>query len=86
MRSLEITLKICFLILSVFILVTNNVLNSGLLALLLVSFILGIVLIINKKHPSYRHARAKSDFIMRKIEGVALIVFAVASTVALIIS
>ena len=85
MRSLEITLKICFLVLSVLILVTNNVLNFGLWALLVISFALGVMLIINKKHPSYKHARAKSDFIMRKIEGIALIVFVSASLTALTI-
>ena len=78
MRPLEITLKFCFLILAIVLIATSDVISLGLWAFLVVSFALGVVLVINKK-PSYKKANAKSDFKIRKVEGVILVAFAVIS-------
>lgn len=79
MRNLEITLKICFTVLAAALILSRQLIDLNLLAFLTVSFGLGIVLILNKK-PSYKRARAKSDFAMRRIEGMLLVIFAVAGT------
>jgi hypothetical protein len=82
MRSLEITLKFCFLILAITLIATSDVLSVGLWSFLVVSFALGVVLTINKR-PSYMRATAKSDFKIRKIEGAILVVFSIASLILL---
>ena len=78
MRPLEITLKFCFLILSIVLIATSNVISLGFWSFLVISFALGIVLMINRK-PSYKKANAKSDFKIRRVEGVVLIIFALVS-------
>lgn len=78
MRSIEITLKFCFLILAVVLISTSNVINVGLWTFLVISFALGVVLTLNKK-PSYKGANTKSDFRIRKIEGALLVIFSLIS-------
>lgn len=51
--------------------------NPYFLIFLETSFILGIVLLLNKKQ-SYGHRLTSAEIIMRKIEGVLLIIFSLA--------
>jgi hypothetical protein len=87
MKSLEITLKLCFLILAVALLWTKNVIGFGLWSFLLVSITLGVVLIINKKHPSYTYPKnyKRNDrvLMMRRLEGILLVLFALGGFTAL---
>lgn len=78
LRPLEITLKFCFLILAIFLIATSNVISLGFWSFLVISFALGVVLMMNKK-PSYKNANAKSDFKLRKVEAIVLIIFALVS-------
>ena len=87
MKSLEITLKVCFLILAVALIATRNIVDVGLWSFLVVSFGLGIVLIINKKNPSYQYPKKykymSRIYSMRRIEGMLLVIFAFAGLVML---
>lgn len=84
-KKTEIFLKISFLILSIYhIIVICRYLVTGIttdgslifysILYFLISFSLGLVLIINK-NPSYNYPTTKKDFVLRKIEGVILIIF-----------
>ena len=75
MRSIEIVLKFCFLILAVFLIATSSIASVGLWSFVVICFALGIVVTINRK-PSYKKANAKKDFALRKIEGAILIIYA----------
>ena len=76
MRIIEIILKLAFLVLSLYIIATGQVFSHIAVILAYVCFLLGIVLIFNK-HTSYGSwGNAKKDFVMRRIEGVILIVAA----------
>lgn len=81
MRIIEIILKLAFLALAIVLFATSNFASAWLTAFLIVSLVLGIVLIFNKKE-SYRYPanypRMKSVYIMRRIEGVILIAFSIA--------
>ncbi len=74
MRIFEIILKVLFLGGSIYALKAEGVSLSCLILYLLVCFILGIVLIFNKKQ-SYGYELAKREVVMRRIEGGFLIVF-----------
>ena len=68
MRTLEIILKLCFLALSIALISTHVVIIQS--------------LVVNK-HPSYARAHSRQDFVLRKIEGAALILFSCIIVVAL---
>lgn len=72
MRKLEIALKFCFVALAAALIWTRNIYDIGFITFLFVGLILGVVLIISK-HPSYKRANKKRDFMMRRIEGALLI-------------
>jgi len=74
MRYTEILLKILFLIGGINFIVTKSVTSIWFSLFLVVSFILGLILIINK-NPSYRNCNTKRDLAIRGIEGTLLIVF-----------
>ena len=82
MRTLEIILKLCFLALSIALISTHVVIIQSLTALIITSVVLGVVLVVNK-HPSYARAHSRQDFVLRKIEGAALILFSCIIVVAL---
>ncbi len=87
MKALEIVLKVSFIILAFALIVTSNVDNLGLWCFLAVCFGLGIVLIVNKKHPSYTYPKKykyhNRIFAMRRIEGLLLVIFAFAGILLL---
>ncbi len=74
MKIFEIILKILFTIGSVYTIKAPIIPHLFLVAYLLVCFILGFVLIFNKKQ-SYGYELSKREIIMRRIEGVSLIAF-----------
>lgn len=80
MRIIEIILKLAFLALAIVLFVTSSFASAWLTAFLVVSLLLGIVLIFNKKE-SYRYPvdypKMKSVYMMRRIEGIILIGFSV---------
>ena len=81
MRILEITLKICFAVLALALIITSHTTGIGLWSIMLLSALLGVVLIFNQKAPSYRYPNdyryITRVFAMRKIEGVLLIAFVI---------
>ena len=80
MRITEIILKLAFLVLSVYIIVTENVMSDWFMALLVTALFLGIVLIFNKKQ-SYRYPanwpKLGRVFMLRRIEGCLLVIVSV---------
>ena len=76
MKKFEITLKVSFVLLALALIVTGNVNSLGLMIFLIVSFALGGVLIFNKDS-SYKFKHTKTDFKLRRIEGILLAIFAV---------
>ena len=67
------------LALSIFVIVTRQVFGEAFMILMYICFVLGLVLIFNKKQ-SYNYPanypKIKNVFIMRRIEGVILILAA----------
>ena len=76
MRFLESILKLLFVIGAVYFLATNLFWSTLFVIFLVTCFLLGLVLIFNKK-ASYRFKQSRNDFTMRKVEGVLLVLFAV---------
>ncbi len=74
MKYIEIFLKLAFLIISVMFIITNSIDSSWFFVSLLVSFLLGIILIINK-NSSYNYPQTDRDYLIRRIEGVLLLIF-----------
>lgn len=74
MKKIEITLKVGFILLALALIITGQVNTMGLMIFLVVSFVLGGILIINKDS-SYSHKHTKKEWVMRRIEGVLLVVF-----------
>ncbi|HEX7724361.1 MAG TPA: hypothetical protein VF438_01325 [Candidatus Paceibacterota bacterium] len=80
-RYKEIILKILFFVGIVYVLATKqvSVASQSFLIVLAIGFILGIILIYNKQDPSYRYPKNYRHnnrvLIMRKIEGILLVVF-----------
>ena len=81
MKYFEIFLKLAFLVLSIYIIVSKNVMSHWFMALLVVALLLGITLIFNKKM-SYNYPanwpRLNRVYLTRRIEGVLLVVCSVA--------
>jgi len=79
MKYLEIILKLAFLALSIYVIATRQVFGEAFMILTYIAFVLGIVLIFNKKQ-SYNYPanypKIKNVFIMRKIEGLILVLCA----------
>lgn len=84
MKYLEIILKLAFLVLSVYVIISKNVMSHWFIALLVVALLLGITLIFNKKQ-SYNYPtnwpKLNRVFLIRRIEGALLIVCSVAMLV-----
>lgn len=84
MKYLEIFLKLAFLVLSIYIIVSKNVFSHWFMALLIAALLLGITLIFNK-NMSYNYPanwpRLKGVYLTRRIEGVLLVVVSVAMLV-----
>ncbi len=76
MKYFEITLKILFLLGSIYSIKAETVPYPFLLSYLLICMILGIVLFFNKKQ-SYGYELSKREIVIRKIEGVLLVAFSV---------
>ena len=74
MRYTELLLKIVFLADSIYFIVTKSLDSESFLAFLLLTLILGIILIFNKK-ASYNFKQTKRDLMLRHIEGVIMIAF-----------
>ena len=79
MRITEITLKLAFLITSIYFIVTQDVLSPTFNILLIICIVLGLTLLLNKHATSYKFAHTKEDFYLRHIEGGILIFFAAIS-------
>jgi hypothetical protein len=79
MRYAEIIFKILFLLTAVYFISTQAVLSPSFNILLIISIVLGLMLMINKDHPSYKFKHTKHDYALRHIEGGFLILFAVIS-------
>ena len=82
MRIIEIILKAMFLIGGIALIWSNSLIGTVWSCIFLaVCILLGVVLIFNKKHPSYTYPanyRYNNRVIaMRRVEGVILIIFAV---------
>jgi hypothetical protein len=85
MRFLEILFKIIFAAGAAFFIYTIpgsddglGILLLGLIPFLAACVILGILLIFNK-HSSYDNIQTNTDLIIRKIEGIILVIFGLAS-------
>jgi hypothetical protein len=76
MKYTEIILKLAFLVGSVYSIKAETVSHSFLITYLAVCFILGVILFFNKKQ-SYGYELKKREVIMRKIEGIILVAFAI---------
>lgn len=76
MKYFEITLKILFLLGSIYSIKAETVPYPFLLPYLLICMILGIVLFFNKKQ-SYGYELSKREIVIRKIEGILLVAFSV---------
>lgn len=80
MRLIEITLKLAYLGIAIVILVAG-ISHESINAFLLVSFMLGVTLLINTEHPSYKYPVGykynNRVIAMRRIEGVIIILFAI---------
>lgn len=75
MRYFEIILKLIFLANAIYLLIIKDVESIFFQIFALVCFVLGIVLMFNKKS-SYNYPQTKKDFVMRQIEGSLLVIFA----------
>jgi hypothetical protein len=76
MKIIEILLKLGFLGESIYLFITKtNDVNSWNIYLT-ICILLGLVLMLNKK-ASYNFKQSKRDLMIRRIEGAALIIFAV---------
>jgi hypothetical protein len=82
MKYLEIFLKIAFVgqIITFFKPLFYE--NTAFLFFIETAFMLGIVLLLNKKH-SYGYRLTRRDLIIRRIEGVLLIFFAILMVITL---
>jgi hypothetical protein len=84
MRIIEIILKLAFLALSVYLIVTQDVMSHWFMALLVTALILGVVLIFNKKQ-SYRYPvnwpKLDRVFMLRRVEGFLLVIASVSMLV-----
>ncbi len=76
MKIFEIILKLLFVIGSAYSIKAEEVSTSCLLAYLSICFVLGVVLIFNKKQ-SYGYKLEKREVVMRRIEGIILIAFSI---------
>lgn len=75
MRYIEIILKLSFLGLSIFFLVTQNIMTPIFQLYLVICVVLGLVLLLNKDD-SYHIKQTKKDHRIRQIEGGIMIFFA----------
>lgn len=79
MRILEIILKLAYLAASVYLFVAG-ISHTAIIVFLVASVLLGIVLIFNQKHPSYRYPTNYPKYnrviLMRRVEGVLILLFA----------
>lgn len=78
MRIIEIILKLAFLALSVYIIVTGQIFTHIAVILAYVCLLLGICLIFNKNSSYGSWGNSKKDYVMRRIEGAILILAALA--------
>lgn len=76
MKYFEISLKILFLLGSIYSIKAETVPYPFLISYLLICMILGIVLFFNKKQ-SYGYELSKREIVIRKIEGILLVAFSV---------
>ena len=76
MRYLEIILKLAFVVTAIFVGVNYSVHTSDILIFLAISFLLGIILLFNKKQ-SYGYTLEKREIVIRRIEGVLLVLFSI---------
>lgn len=76
MRTVEIALKLLFLGISIYFISTQEVLSPSFNLLLLVSIMLGLILMLNQDKPSYKFKHTKKDYLLRRIEGGILVIFA----------
>ncbi len=76
MKYFEIILKLAFLGGSIYSIKAETVSHQFLLAYLTVCLVLGIVLFFNKKQ-SYGYELEKREIVMRKIEGILLVIFSI---------
>ena len=76
MRIIEIILKLAFLVLAIFVIATQQVFGQWFMWLVYVGFLLGLILIFNKKE-SYGYPadypKMSRVYLMRRIEGALLI-------------
>lgn len=79
MRIFEIILKLLFLIGAIFTVTTGALTSQWFTAFLVVGLVLGIVLLLNDKSPSYKYKNGNSGRVlaMRRLEGALLILFVV---------
>ncbi len=77
MKIFEIILKVAFLVDAIYLYAAKFINPSYFSTFIIICVLLGVVLIFNKKQ-SYGYMLAKKEIVMRRIEGIALIIFAVA--------
>lgn len=79
MRIFESLLKILFLILGVYFVWTHDISSSWFTAFLVINLLLGMVLMLNDHHPSYKYPKNYKKnarvLAMRKFEGIVMISF-----------
>lgn len=82
MRFIEIILKLAFLLGAIYIFAIGWVALTFSLAFISVAILLGICLLFNKE-ASYNFPQTKRDLLLRRIEGIVLIVAAIAGLIFL---
>ncbi len=74
MRYIEIILKVAFALGGLYLVTTQAVDSPCFIVFLAVSLLLGIVLLFNKQ-ASYNFKQTKKDLMIRRIEGIFLVVY-----------
>ena len=85
MKYIEIILKLAFLVLSIILIITRAVTSPWFCGLLIVSAILGLVLIFNKKTSYGSWGCGRKDYVMRRVEGILLVFAAISGYYLMII-
>jgi len=76
MRYIELLLKLAFFALAAIVFIVQTPVSIWFSIFLLVGLALGLVLILNRKS-SYTFKHKKSDYVMRRIEGVLLVLMVI---------
>ena len=77
MKYTEIVLKLAFLAGAIYVFVTKSITSPIFGFFLLICLFLGIVLFFNKKNSYGTWGNKPKDILMRRVEGILLVIFAI---------